>query len=74
MDRPQSSYLSFTWNSPYTGRQPSIVTATLTPEAAGTRLVLAHESLPTDTAASHQKGWDTIVRRLADLLMIEGSA
>lgn len=63
--------LSFTWNSPYTGPLPSIVTVTLTPEGDGTRVVLSHEGLPADTAPGHQDGWDTIVQRLTDLLVVE---
>ena len=63
--------VSFTWESPYTGAMPSIVTVALTPEGAGTRVVLLHEGLPADTAPGHRDGWDTIVQRLADLLVVE---
>jgi uncharacterized protein YndB with AHSA1/START domain len=60
--------LRFTWMSPYTGSEPSVVTVELSAEGDRTRLVLLHERLPADTAASHAGGWSAIVDRLADVL------
>jgi uncharacterized protein YndB with AHSA1/START domain len=62
------SRLSFTWRSPYTGPEPSVVTVELTPRGAGTRLVLTHERLPDEVVTSHLGGWGRMVDRLADLL------
>lgn len=57
-------HLSFTWQSPYTGEDPSVVTVTLRPEGHQTRLVLVHEGLPADTALGHRSGWSTILGNL----------
>jgi uncharacterized protein YndB with AHSA1/START domain len=61
--------LSFTWESQFTGGQPSRVTVVL--EAAGdgaTELTLRHELLPPAAAASHEGGWGTMLGRLAQRL------
>lgn len=60
--------LSFTWRSPYTGPEPSVVTVTLTPEGETTRLLLVHERLPAEQVTPHAKGWGSILDRLAMLL------
>jgi uncharacterized protein YndB with AHSA1/START domain len=60
--------LSFTWRSPYTGAQPSVVTVDLRDEDGSTRLVLRHDRLPPETAASHEGGWSGILDRLAATL------
>lgn len=60
--------LSFTWQSPYTGPHPSMVTVTLHPEGESTRLVLVHEALPPETAPDHEGGWGSIIENLASLL------
>jgi uncharacterized protein YndB with AHSA1/START domain len=60
--------LSFTWRSPYTGDEPSVVTVILTPQGKTTHLVLAHEQLPEETVASHAGGWGSILARLAAVL------
>jgi uncharacterized protein YndB with AHSA1/START domain len=60
--------LSFTWRSPYTGPEPSVVTVTLTPEGETTRLLLVHERLPADQVTPHGEGWGLILDRLAELL------
>jgi len=46
--------LVFSWSSPYTGAQPSIVT-----------LPLVHNQLPEEAAESHRGGWGAILDRLA---------
>ena len=60
--------LRFTWSSPYTGSDPTIVTVALAPEGNGTRLVLTHERLPADVVASHAGGWGVMVDRMAGVL------
>lgn len=60
--------LSFTWQSPYTGPVPSVVTVTLTEDGNQTRLVLVHERLPKDQVEAHAGGWASMVERLETLL------
>lgn len=48
--------LVFTWESPYTGPEPSRVSVTLRPHPEGTLLTLAHERLPVEEVASHEGG------------------
>ena len=60
--------LVFTWESPYTGPEPSIVTVDLTPVDGGTVLTLIHERLPADQVESHRNGWAPMLDRLASLL------
>jgi len=60
--------LVFTWVSPFTGTEPSVVTIELHPHDDGTRLVLAHERLPENVVAGHRDGWGTMVERLARIL------
>lgn len=60
--------LSFTWQSPYTGPHPSVVTVTLHPEGESTRLVLVHEALPPETTPDHESGWGSIIENLASRL------
>ena len=63
--------LSFTWSSPYTGSQPSVVTIVLAATDGGTDLTLRHERLPAGAAASHRGGWGSMLERLAGLLAPE---
>lgn len=56
--------LSFTWCSPYTGDEPSVVTVVLVPRRDGTELVLTHERLPQEAATSHRSGWGQMLDRL----------
>jgi len=60
--------LSFTWRSPYTGPEASVVTVTLTPEGETTRMVLVHERLPAEQVTPHEEGWGSILDRLGELL------
>jgi uncharacterized protein YndB with AHSA1/START domain len=58
--------LVFTWASPVTGWQPTLVTIELSPHEDGTRLVLVHEGLATeDIRAGHRWGWTGILEKLA---------
>jgi uncharacterized protein YndB with AHSA1/START domain len=58
--------LSFTWQSPYTGAEPSVVTVTLTADGDSTQLLLLHERLPEGAAESHRGGWGAILQRLVE--------
>jgi uncharacterized protein YndB with AHSA1/START domain len=60
--------LVFTWISPFTGAEPSVVTVEMLPHDDGTRVVLTHERLPEDVVDGHRDGWRTMVGRLARVL------
>jgi uncharacterized protein YndB with AHSA1/START domain len=72
VERPHR--LSFTWSSPFTGDQPSVVTIELAATDEGTDLTLRHERLPAGAAASHRGGWGSMLERLASLLAPEQEA
>jgi uncharacterized protein YndB with AHSA1/START domain len=55
----------FSWLSPYTGPEPSIVTVELEGREGGTQLTLTHEALPADAVESHAGGWGRMLDRLA---------
>jgi uncharacterized protein YndB with AHSA1/START domain len=60
------SRLVFTWVSPYTGPDPSLVTVELEPDGENaTRLTLVHGQLPIAVAQSHREGWGTMLDRMA---------
>jgi len=61
--------LVFTWQSPYTGPGPSVVTVELTPVEGGTLLTLVHEQLPADQVESHRNGWAPMLDRLVELVI-----
>lgn len=61
--------LVFTWQSPYTGPDPSVVTVELEPVEAGTRLTLIHERLPAEAVESHRSGWGPMLDRLGELVV-----
>lgn len=57
--------LVFTWVSPFTGDEPSLVTIELEPEGAdATQLHLVHSRTPESIAASHRDGWGAMLDRL----------
>ncbi len=66
VERPNR--LVFTWHTPSTDFQESLVIVTLTAEGDKTRLRLAHERLPADTVEGHRKGWTELFGRLDTLL------
>jgi uncharacterized protein YndB with AHSA1/START domain len=68
------SRLRFTWASPYTGEQPSVVTVELAPSRGGTRLRLVHERLPADQVAPHAGGWASIINNLVAALAADRDA
>jgi uncharacterized protein YndB with AHSA1/START domain len=61
--------LVFTWRSPFTGPEPSVISLTLRPVEDGTELTLVHEHLPADQVASHRGGWNQILDHLANVLL-----
>ena len=64
-----SSRLAFTWDFAHEDDPPTTVTVTLTPEGAGTRLVLEDsETAPDVGQDGHEGGWTITLQRLADLL------
>jgi uncharacterized protein YndB with AHSA1/START domain len=72
IERPRR--LVFTWTSPFTGPEPSLVTVELEPDGPGaTRLRLLHAGLPEAAADSHRGGWGSMLDRLAGGL-IRGAA
>jgi uncharacterized protein YndB with AHSA1/START domain len=62
--------LVFTWISPFTGPEPSVVTVELVAVADGTELRLTHEALPPEEAESHGGGWGLMLDRLEALLAL----
>jgi uncharacterized protein YndB with AHSA1/START domain len=73
IERP--TRLVFTWQSPYTGTQPSIVTVELEADGDGaTRLRLVHSELPAAAAESHGQGWGSMLDRLAGRVLEAGGA
>ena len=66
--------LSFTWVSPFTGDEPSVVTVELVPSGDGTVLLLTHERLPADQVEPHTRGWTSIIEHLTADLASEGGS
>jgi uncharacterized protein YndB with AHSA1/START domain len=60
LDRPNR--LVFTWVSQYTDGE-SVVTVDLSPDPAGTRLVLTHEELPSKSRDGHAERWSQFIDR-----------
>ena len=68
LDRP--SKLQFTWISPGTDNQETLVTIELHERGSKCELVLTHERIPrADAAAEHQQGWSDIVDKLDGYLV-----
>jgi uncharacterized protein YndB with AHSA1/START domain len=64
IERPNR--LVFTWRSPFTGPEGSIVTLDLEPDGDdATLLRLVHSRLPDSVAPSHRDGWGSMLDRLA---------
>ena len=58
------SRLVFTWNSPNTGGQDTLVTVEFKPGTTGTEIVLTHERLPASQIDGHTGGWTVIFDNL----------
>jgi uncharacterized protein YndB with AHSA1/START domain len=67
LDRP--SKLQFTWVSPGTDHQETLVTVELHERGTQCELVLTHERFPREEAArQHEEGWGQIADKLGDYL------
>ena len=68
LDRP--SKLQFTWRSPKTDDQETLVTVELHERGSKCELVLTHERIPREEAArEHEQGWGGIVDKLGNYLV-----
>ena len=66
IDRPRR--LVLTWISSGTDHRLSLVEITFTPTPLGVRVRIDHEGIPdTERAGRHQRGWQTILDKLAHL-------
>jgi uncharacterized protein YndB with AHSA1/START domain len=66
IDRPRR--LVLTWISSGTDHRLSLVEITFTPTAAGVKVRVEHEGIPdAERAGRHQRGWETILIKLAHL-------
>jgi uncharacterized protein YndB with AHSA1/START domain len=63
--------LVFTWASPHTGPEPSLVSISFRPIGAETEMTLVHDRLPADQVESHAGGWGQILDHLATVLAEE---
>lgn len=62
--------LVFTWASPFTGTEPSLVTLELEPEGVNTtELHLVHSRLPESIVTTHGEGWGAMLDRLSGRLL-----
>jgi uncharacterized protein YndB with AHSA1/START domain len=55
IDRPKR--LVFTWRSPRSGPDETLVTVDFVKAAKGTEVVVTHELLPEEARPSHSRGW-----------------
>ena len=62
IDRPKR--LVFTWNSPHTGPNETLVTIDFVTAAKGTEVVVTHELLPEEARPSHSRGWTSGLEHL----------
>jgi uncharacterized protein YndB with AHSA1/START domain len=62
IDRPKR--LVFTWHSPHTGPNETLVTVDFVKAAKGTEVVVTHELLPEDARPSHSRGWTSGLEHL----------
>jgi uncharacterized protein YndB with AHSA1/START domain len=64
------THVAFTWGfvDPAVHVKPggSVVEVTLEPVGSGTKVRLVHRGLPTDEVVNHDRGWATMLGRLAD--------
>jgi uncharacterized protein YndB with AHSA1/START domain len=63
------THVAFTWGfaDPAVHVKPggSVVEVTLEPVGSGTKVVLVHRGLPPDEVVNHDRGWTTMLTRLA---------
>jgi len=66
--------LVFTWASPFTGPDPSLVTVELEPDGPmATNLRIIHTDLPESVATSHRDGWGAMLDHLSGCLLAAGA-
>ena len=65
-ERP--NLLAFTWHSPSTNDEETLVTVEFTAQGEGTRLTLTHEHLPADRLSGFDDGWAELLEELAEAL------
>jgi len=63
IDRPQR--LVFTWVSPHTGPNETVVTVEFKAGKRSTEVVITHEQLPAQAVQGHTKGWTDILEKFA---------
>jgi uncharacterized protein YndB with AHSA1/START domain len=63
--------LVFTWASPFTGAEPSLITLELEPDGEeATNLHLVHSRLPESAVSSHRDGWGVMLDRLRGQMQV----
>jgi uncharacterized protein YndB with AHSA1/START domain len=63
--------LVFTWASPFTGAEPSLITLELEPDGEeATNLHLVHSRLPESAVLSHRDGWGAMLDRLRGQMQV----
>jgi uncharacterized protein YndB with AHSA1/START domain len=62
LDRPKR--LVFTWQSPHSGPNETLVTVDFVKAAKGTEVVVTHELLPEDARPAHSRGWTSGLEHL----------
>jgi uncharacterized protein YndB with AHSA1/START domain len=62
IDRPKR--LVFTWRSPHTGPDDTLVTVDFLRVAKGTEVVVTHEQLPESARPAHGRGWTSGLEHL----------
>jgi uncharacterized protein YndB with AHSA1/START domain len=63
--------LVFTWASPFTGAEPSLITLELEPDGEeATQLHLVHSRLPESAISSHKHGWGAMLDRLRGQMQV----
>ncbi|MES2355431.1 MAG: SRPBCC domain-containing protein [Pseudomonadota bacterium] len=62
--------LVFTWNSPHTGPQETLVTVEFHPVDQATEIVITHERLPETARNGHTAGWTEILESLAEKINV----
>jgi uncharacterized protein YndB with AHSA1/START domain len=56
--------LVFTWNSPNTGDQDTLVAVDFVAAGADTEVVITHQQLPDTARAGHERGWSSALEKL----------
>jgi uncharacterized protein YndB with AHSA1/START domain len=57
--------LAFTWHSPHTGQEDTLVTVDFIAGETDTEVVITHQHLPEAERANHEGGWSSGLAKLA---------